>query len=55
MRTNNHSEDLFSLAIILGVLVIIIGVSVWWLPQKWRGCTKLYDNRPAQVFCFLQK
>lgn len=55
MRTSNRSESITYSVLILGFLAFVIGISVWWLPQKWQGCTKIYDNRPAQVFCFLQK
>ena len=32
-------------------LLIMLAVAWWWLPQKWQACQRLYDNRPAQVFC----
>ena len=50
----NTSDEMVIAIALIGVWVVIIGAAVWWLPQKWEGCTKLYDNRPAQVFCFLQ-
>lgn len=55
MRTSNNFDDYIVLAAILGFLVVVVGVSVWWLPQKWEACTRLYDNRPAQVLCFVSK
>jgi len=54
MRTKNISDEAIIAIVFIAVWVLIIGVSVWWLPQKWQGCTKLYDSRPAQIFCFLQ-
>jgi hypothetical protein len=42
--TLKHIEDQLSLS-----------NSAWWLPQKWQACQKLYDNRPAQIFCFGSK
>lgn len=30
---------------------IIVLTIVWWVPQKWAACGKLYDNRVAQVIC----
>ena len=47
------NEDRTTLASIILVLVILTLVAVWWLPQKWQACQKLYDNKPAQVFCFM--
>ena len=34
------------------VAFVVMG-NWWWLPQKWHACQKLYDNRPAQIFCLL--
>lgn len=39
----------------VATLLIMFAVAWWWLPQKWQGCQKLYDNRPAQLFCFAAK
>lgn len=38
---------------VLLVLAVMIAVAWWWMPQKWSACQKLYDNKPAQVFCML--
>ena len=47
-------ERLMALAFVL-IFAVMIGTAIWWLPQKWTACKKLYDNKPAQVFCFLSK
>jgi hypothetical protein len=45
------------LLLIASVLVLVLGllVSPWWLLQKWQGCQKIYDNRPAQIMCLLSR
>jgi hypothetical protein len=35
------------------VLMLMVAIAWWWLPQKWSACQKLYDNKPAQIFCLL--
>jgi hypothetical protein len=40
------------LLIALIFLVLMLFVGVWWLPQKWATCKKLYDNTLAQIICF---
>jgi hypothetical protein len=48
------NEDFWIRAIVVAqvaVVLIAIAVTIWWLPQKWQVCQKLYDNRPAQIFC----
>ena len=35
----------------LFIFSLIVVANVWWLPQKWETCTKLYDNTPAQILC----
>lgn len=37
------------------VLSLMLVVMLWWLPQKWQGCQKVYESRPAQIICFLSK
>ena len=33
------------------VLAIQISLAIWWIPQKWAACQRLYDNLPAQIVC----
>lgn len=47
------TEDRTTLASIILVLVILTLIGVSRLPQKWKACQKLYDNKPAQVLCFM--
>jgi hypothetical protein len=35
------------------VLLIMTAILWWWIPQKWQAGQRLYDNKPAQVFCVL--
>jgi hypothetical protein len=44
-------EDKLYAAFVITTLLITLAVAWWWLPQKWQACQKLYDNRPAQIFC----
>lgn len=37
------------------VVALVIAQLCWWLPQKWQGCQKIHENRPAQIFCLLSK
>jgi hypothetical protein len=46
-------DEKVSLGAIVVTLIVMISLASWWLPQKWQGCQKIYDNRPAQIFCFL--
>jgi hypothetical protein len=46
----NLDEFTGIVAAVLVLLIIIVGAG-WWYPQKWEACQKLYDNRPAQIFC----
>jgi hypothetical protein len=50
-----YNDD--KLAAIAAALLLVSAVAVawWWLPQKWNVCQGLYDNVPAQVFCFSSK
>ena len=43
------------IAIAVIVASILISIAIWWIPQKWNACQKLYDNKPAQVFCLLSR
>lgn len=49
----NHMklEEGIQFAAVLFVLVFIIGGAIWWIPQKWQACGKLYDNLPAKIIC----
>ena len=40
-----------AVVIYVSFALVILILTVWWLPQKWRVCTKLYDNLPAQIMC----
>jgi hypothetical protein len=44
-------DDKFIAIATVVILLIMFAVAWWWLPQKWQACQKLYDNRPAQIFC----
>jgi len=46
-------DDYLTIGAVSLVLLLMIGTAWWWLPQKWQACQKLYDNKPAQVFCVL--
>jgi hypothetical protein len=48
-------DDYTTLGAIVLVLIVFVAFNIWWLPQKWQGCQKLYDKAPAQVVCFLSK
>ena len=50
MKTIN---DYATLGAILLFLLLMIAVGWWWYPQKWQACERLYDNKPAQIFCLL--
>jgi hypothetical protein len=50
MKSN---DEFITLAAIVLTLMLMIAVGWWWFPQKWHACQKLYDNKPAQVFCLL--
>jgi hypothetical protein len=39
-------------ALIFLVPVLVIALAIWWIPQKWQACGKLYDNLPAKIICF---
>lgn len=34
------------------VLSLQIGIAIWWIPQKWHACQRLYSNLPARIVCF---
>lgn len=44
------NEDLVAVAFVL-VLSIQISLAIWWIPQKWAACQRLYDNLPARIVC----
>lgn len=48
-----NADQRIYLSAILITLAAMIAVAWWWMPQKWSACQKLYDNKPAQVFCLL--
>jgi len=49
-KTKNNSPKLPVWEMIaLMVATVIIGV--WWIPQKWQACGRLYDNILAQSVC----
>jgi succinate dehydrogenase hydrophobic anchor subunit len=41
--------------VVVLVLIFIVALSFWWLPQKWQACQKLYSNSFAQAICFSSK
>jgi hypothetical protein len=45
-------DDRLTVLAAVTVLLLFLAVAWWWLPQKWQACQKLYDNLPAQLFCF---
>ena len=47
------SDTKFVAGSIAVLLTVTIAIGWWWFPQKWRACQKLYDSKPAQVFCLL--
>ena len=47
----NDLDDMLTAIAAVAILLIMFVGAWWWLPQKWQACQKLYDNRPAQVFC----
>jgi hypothetical protein len=44
-------EERLQLAAILLVIFFAIGGYIWWIPQKWEACGKLYNNLPAKIIC----
>jgi hypothetical protein len=46
-------DDYTTLGAIVLVLLLTTATALWWLPQKWQGCERLYDNKPAQIYCLL--
>lgn len=50
-----NNEQRISLSAVMIALAVMIAVAWWWLPQKWNACQRLYDNKPAQVFCLLSR
>ncbi len=40
-----------AIAAIALVAILQVGIAAWWIPQKWHVCTRLYDNRLAQIIC----
>jgi hypothetical protein len=46
--------DPLVVVLMVSLILVSLGVSLWWLPQKWDACGKLYDNLPAQLYCFNQ-
>jgi hypothetical protein len=46
-------DDYTTLGAIVLVLVLMTATAWWWFPQKWQACERLYDNKPAQIFCLL--
>lgn len=47
-------ERLTAIAVLLVLTAMLVGW-LWWLPQKWQGCQKVCESRPAQIICFLSK
>jgi hypothetical protein len=38
-------------AIVALIFLVPVLIAIWWIPQKWQVCGKLYDNLPAQIAC----
>lgn len=51
MKNSSSSSFISFLVLILAIVLL----QLWWLPQKWNACAKLYDNIPARVMCFGKK
>lgn len=49
------TEERIYLAGIIAVLALTLAGAIWFIPQKWHACQKLYDNRLAQVLCVSSK
>jgi hypothetical protein len=49
------NDDRLKFIAALMVIAIVIAVNIWWLPQKWQMCQRLFDDRFAQVTCFMSK
>lgn len=39
------------IALACTVIALQVFLAVWWLPQKWQACQKLYNSTPAQIIC----
>ena len=42
----------FASFIVLALWLAFFSAIFWYVPQKWKACTVLYDNIPAQILCF---
>jgi hypothetical protein len=49
--TPMNSSQRAIVALIFLVPVLVIALGVWWIPQKWQACGKLYDNVPTKIIC----
>jgi len=53
--TEPKGGQLMETTIALTLLALImVAFSVWWIPQQWQACGRLYDNNLAQVICTLK-
>ena len=52
---SNSMTDSNGVLAAIVVLFFVVLINVWWLPQKWQACQKLYDNQTAQIICLLSK
>jgi hypothetical protein len=50
-----NTEMLPVYAGIVAILVVAAAYGTWWYPQQWHACQILFNNRPAQVVCFLDR
>lgn len=41
-----------SFLVVIAFWLTLFGLAFWSVPQKWKACTLLYDNIPAQIACF---
>jgi hypothetical protein len=49
-KTKNNFPELLVWGMIAFMVASVI-VGVWWIPQKWQACGRLYDNILAQSIC----
>lgn len=49
------TEERIYLAAMIAALSLVLAGAIWFIPQKWHACQKLYDNRLAQIICVTSK
>ena len=53
MKDSTEIGLAFVRGLMIACVFIAVATAIWWLPQKWQACQKLYDNRPAQIICVM--